>query len=231
MRRTLSQFHGEKIHVLSFFHGTGIFLLTFCISMALGVMFGLGGSLMLKHSELGRFHEIESCLVTLLAYTSYFFSNALTMSGIVSLLFCGITLKHYAYHNMSPRTQRTTRYMFGILAQLSENFIFIYLGLSLFTSTRLVYKPVFILFTAVRDSLHCLAFRATDPCADRRVHREIRRRVSHLETHQLCRASEVTRARVGAGRVAPLVPDDAVRLARACITTELTSACAASGQD
>jgi hypothetical protein len=52
-RRTLSQFHGEKIHVLSFFHGVGIFLLTFCISMALGVIFGLACSLMLKHSELG----------------------------------------------------------------------------------------------------------------------------------------------------------------------------------
>lgn len=71
-------------------------------------------------------------------------------TGIVSLLFCGITLKHYAYHNMSHRTQRTSRYMFGSLAQLSENFIFIYLGLSLFTQTQLVYKPMFILVTAVR---------------------------------------------------------------------------------
>lgn len=167
--------------------------------MALGVIFGLSCSLMLKHSELGeflfrslvvagrkkltllpsetgRYTEIESCLVFLIAYTSYFFSNALTMSGsfpslpslspfplpltlslsqhkgIVSLLFCGITLKHYAYHNMSHRTQRTSRYMFGMLAQLSENFIFIYLGLSLFTQTQLVYKPLFILVTAVRFS-------------------------------------------------------------------------------
>lgn len=71
-------------------------------------------------------------------------------AGIVSLLFCGITLKHYAYHNMSQRTQRTSRYMFGMLAQLSENFIFIYLGLSLFTQTQLVYKPMFICVTAVR---------------------------------------------------------------------------------
>lgn len=71
------------------------------------------------------------------------------LEGIVSLLFCGITLKHYAYHNMSHRAQRTTKYLFGILAQLSENFIFIYLGLSLFTQTQLVYKPMFILVTAV----------------------------------------------------------------------------------
>lgn len=40
--------------------------------------------------------------------------------------------------------------MFGMLSQLSENFIFIYLGLSLFTETQLVYKPIFICVTAVR---------------------------------------------------------------------------------
>ncbi|BGO95213.1 hypothetical protein NBRC10512_000996 [Rhodotorula toruloides] len=160
MFETLSQFHGEKIHLLSFFHGTGIFLLTFFISMALGVIFGLSCSLMLKHSELGRYTEIEACLVLLIAYTSYFFSNAMSMSGIVSLLFCGITLKHYAYHNMSRSSQRATRAIFGILASLAENFIFIYLGLSLFTQTQLVYKPIFILVTAfaVCVARYCAVF-------------------------------------------------------------------------
>ena len=67
----------------------------------------------------------------------------------MSLLFCGITLKHYAYYNMSRRTQLTTKYLFQVLAQLTENFIFIYLGLSLFTETDLVFKPLFILVTVV----------------------------------------------------------------------------------
>jgi len=71
------------------------------------------------------------------------------MTGIVSLLFCGITLKHYAYHTMSRRTQKTTKYMFAVLAQLSENFIFIYLGLNLFTQDVQVFKPLFILVSAV----------------------------------------------------------------------------------
>ena len=69
--------------------------------------------------------------------------------GIVSLLFCGITLKHWAYYNMSRRTQLTTKYLFQVLAQLSENFIFIYLGLTLFTETDLEFKPLFILITVV----------------------------------------------------------------------------------
>lgn len=50
---------------------------------------------------------------------------------------------------MSRRTQRTTKYMFGVLAQLSENFIFIYLGLNLFTQDVQVFKPLFILVSAV----------------------------------------------------------------------------------
>jgi sodium/hydrogen exchanger-like protein 6/7 len=65
----------------------------------------------------------------------------------VSLLFCGICLKHYAYHNMSRRTQLSTKFFFQVTAQLSENFIFIYLGLSLFTDDKLDYKPLFILVT------------------------------------------------------------------------------------
>ena len=123
--------------------------------MVLGVAFGLAMSLILKHSSLSVYPSIESCLVTLCAYTCYFFSNGLSMSGIVSLLFCGITLKHYAYHTMSHRTQRATKYIFGTLAKLSENFIFIYLGMSLFTSppsgekvTSYV-KPLFIAITTV----------------------------------------------------------------------------------
>lgn len=69
--------------------------------------------------------------------------------GIVTLLFCGITLKHYAYYNMSRRTQLTTKYLFQVLSQLSENFIFIYLGLSLFTESQFQFKPLFIIVTVL----------------------------------------------------------------------------------
>jgi sodium/hydrogen exchanger-like protein 6/7 len=50
---------------------------------------------------------------------------------------------------MSRRTQLTTKYIFQVLSQLSENFIFIYLGLSLFTSKELDFKPLFIIVTTI----------------------------------------------------------------------------------
>ena len=59
-----------------------------------------------------------------------------------------MTLKHYAYYNMSRRTQLTTKYMFSVMSQLSENFIFIYLGLTLLTK-NLYFKPFFIIMAII----------------------------------------------------------------------------------
>ncbi|KAI9722114.1 MAG: monovalent cation:H+ antiporter, CPA1 (nhx1) [Chrysothrix sp. TS-e1954] len=127
----------------------GEFLLVFFGSLIIGLAVGIATSLLLKFTYIRRFPKLESCIILLIAYASYFFANAIHLSGIVSLLFCGICLKHYAYHNMSRRTQLTMKFLFQILAQLSENFIFIYLGLSLFTDSKLLFQPLLILITVV----------------------------------------------------------------------------------
>lgn len=146
---TAQKFTGEDLKISSLFKGVGMFLMTFTISLLIGSIVGIMTALILKHSHVRRFPQIESCLVLLFAYGAYFFSNGCHMSGIVSLLFCGITLKHYAYYNMSRRTQIAVKYIFQLLAQLSENFIFIYLGLSLFTEVELIFKPILIIVTAI----------------------------------------------------------------------------------
>ncbi|CAG8110613.1 unnamed protein product [Penicillium salamii] len=130
---------------LHLFEAVGLFLLVFFGSMVVGMLVGIATALGLKYTHVRRMPNIESCLIILIAYASYFFSNGVHLSGIVSLLFCGITLKHYAYYNMSRRTQLTTKYLFQVMAQLSENFIFIYLGLDLFVEANLQFNPLFIL--------------------------------------------------------------------------------------
>ncbi|KAM7222381.1 Endosomal/prevacuolar sodium/hydrogen exchanger [Rhypophila decipiens] len=144
-----SKGNGGAIGIWSLFHGIWYFLTEFFGSLAIGTIVGILAALGLKYTYVRRYPKIESCLIVLIAYATYFFSQAVQMSGIVSLLFCGITLKHYAYFNMSRRTQLTTKYLFQVLAQLSENFIFIYLGLSLFTEKDLVYQPLFIIVTVL----------------------------------------------------------------------------------
>ncbi|KAJ3327811.1 monovalent cation:H+ antiporter, CPA1 (nhx1) [Blyttiomyces sp. JEL0837] len=146
---TLNQFHGKEITIANIFQGVGSFLGVFFGSLMIGVIIALICSLMLKHSYLHQYPSLESCLISLLAYSSYLLSNAIQLSGIVSLLFCGIAMKHYGYDNMSVRSRRTTKYMFRVLSQLSENFIFIYLGITLFTKGDEVYLPGFIFFTLI----------------------------------------------------------------------------------
>lgn len=135
--------------ILSLIWGIWIFLRDFFGSLGIGAAVGILAALGLKYTYVRRYPKIESCVIVLIAYATYFFSQAIHMSGIVSLLFCGITLKHYAYFNMSRRTQLTTKYLFQVLAQLSENFIFIYLGLSLFTGEDLQYQPLLIIVTVM----------------------------------------------------------------------------------
>jgi sodium/hydrogen exchanger-like protein 6/7 len=48
---------------------------------------------------------------------------------------------------MSRRTQLSTKYLFQVLAQLSENFIFIYLGLALFADNSQSFQPPLIIVT------------------------------------------------------------------------------------
>ncbi|KAI9190605.1 Sodium/hydrogen exchanger family-domain-containing protein [Polychytrium aggregatum] len=115
----------------------------------IGVIMALICTLMLKHSQLFEYPSLESCMVLLLAYASYLLSNGCHLSGIVSLLFCGITLKHYAYDNLSLRSRRTTKYMFRVLSQMSENFVFIYLGISIFTRSDSIFLPVLIVLILI----------------------------------------------------------------------------------
>ena len=66
------------------------------------------------------------------AWTAYYIAEILSCSGIVSILFCGITMSHYTYNNLSEDAQNFTRKMYKFLALLAETFVFVYLGFSWF---------------------------------------------------------------------------------------------------
>lgn len=71
----------EALSILSLFEAIGIFFGVFFGSLAIGLLVGIGASLLLKFTHVRRFPKTESCLIILIAYATYFFSNAIHMSG------------------------------------------------------------------------------------------------------------------------------------------------------
>jgi sodium/hydrogen exchanger-like protein 6/7 len=155
---TLGKLRGSDLDFISVASALFNFFVVFGGSVLVGVSAALSCALLLKWTRLDLFPSLESCIIILQAYSSYMLSNAMQCSGIVSLLFCGITMKHYCHDNMSLESKQTTKYMFRVLSQLSENFVFIYLGLTLFTKDNLVFYPILILFTIVRHAIHDLDY-------------------------------------------------------------------------
>ncbi|KAH1208825.1 Sodium/hydrogen exchanger 6 [Glycine max] len=72
--------------------------------------------------------NLESCLFVLFPYFSYMLAEGLGLSGIVSILFTGIVMKHYTYSNLSQSSQRFASAFFELISSLAETFVFIYMG-------------------------------------------------------------------------------------------------------
>jgi solute carrier family 9 (sodium/hydrogen exchanger), member 6/7 len=70
-----------NLSFLNLLEGIGYFLAVFFGSLVIGVIVGIGTALALKYTYVRRYPKIESCLIVLIAYASYFFSNGLHMSG------------------------------------------------------------------------------------------------------------------------------------------------------
>ena len=70
-----------NLTILTLFEAIGIFLAVFFGSLVIGVVVGIGTALALKYTLIRRFPKIESCMIILIAYASYFFSNGVHMSG------------------------------------------------------------------------------------------------------------------------------------------------------
>lgn len=76
----------SSLTVWKIFESIGVFLFVFFGSLIIGVAIGVVTSLMLKLTHVRRFPKTESCLIILIAYLSYFFSNAIGMSGTKDLI-------------------------------------------------------------------------------------------------------------------------------------------------
>ncbi|KAL7130537.1 hypothetical protein ABFS83_13G140600 [Erythranthe nasuta] len=106
------------------------FLETFVGSMSAGVGVGFTSALLFKYAglDIDNLQNLECCLFVLFPYFSYMLAEGLGLSGIVSILFTGIVMKHYSFSNLSDNSQKFVSAFFHLISSLAETFVFIYMG-------------------------------------------------------------------------------------------------------
>ncbi|XP_054610492.1 sodium/hydrogen exchanger 6-like isoform X2 [Dunckerocampus dactyliophorus] len=143
--------NSHSFEAMAMLKSFGIFLGVFSGSFALGVATGVVTALVTKFTKLRDFPLLETALFVLMSWSTFLLAEACGFTGVVAVLFCGITQAHYTYNNLSRDSQDRTKQLFELLNFLAENFIFSYMGLTLFSFQSHVFNALFIIgaFVAV----------------------------------------------------------------------------------
>lgn len=143
---------------LSFrFHDVLIIILDFIknifSSTIIGFLFGIICAVLLRLQPRQSHPYRDIAILFLFAYLSYELAEALELSGIITLFFCGVAMTHYAWYNIPKHTRFASLMGAKSLGFLAESFLFICLGAYVFRHTsKSDWSPMLavVIFLAVR---------------------------------------------------------------------------------
>jgi len=108
------------------------FVIKFAGSYLLGFASGMISALILKYTNLRRHRMLELSFYLLVMYWPFFVAEAVGLSSIVTILFTGISARHYASKNLSAESDEHSKLVFKVISHVCEAIIFLQVGLSLF---------------------------------------------------------------------------------------------------
>ncbi|XP_055948633.1 sodium/hydrogen exchanger 6-like isoform X2 [Argiope bruennichi] len=126
------------------FKSVGNFVYIFVCSFLIGSGTGCLTAALTKFTRLCDFPLLESSLFVLMSYSTFLMAEAADLTGIVAVLFCGICQAHYTYNNLTVESRARTKQIFELLSFVAENFIFCYIGVSMFTYQKHFWHVGFI---------------------------------------------------------------------------------------
>jgi len=139
-------FNQNEFNFSSFLSIIFAFLILFFMSTLIGISGGLICSIILKILKKVRLNRIqETSLIIFFAFLTYSISEMLDYSPIIALLFCGIFMSHYAFYNLSFQAREESSITAKIMSNISEGFVFTYLGLSCINKNYGKFNYIFII--------------------------------------------------------------------------------------
>ncbi|CAH1779096.1 unnamed protein product [Owenia fusiformis] len=131
MFETYTEMGQEEVQAVDVISGTVSFFIVGIAGLLFGVMFGLLASFVTKFTSHVR--VIEPVFVFVMAMLAYYSAEIFHFSGIMALIFCGISMKKYVEQNISAKSHTTVKYFMKMLSSIMETIIFMFLGLSTVT--------------------------------------------------------------------------------------------------
>ncbi|XP_039982664.1 sodium/hydrogen exchanger 9-like [Xiphias gladius] len=135
---------GHTFNPPAFLHTVGYFLGVLAGSFLLGFTFTVITALLTKFTQLHESPLLETSVFFLLSFSSFLSAEACGLSGIVAMLFCGLSQARYTIHNLSSEGRTRTKQLFEVFNFLGEIFIFSYMGYVLLMFPHHVFKALFI---------------------------------------------------------------------------------------
>ena len=122
----------------------------FFISTILGVLGGLSSAIFLKKLKYFKLNRVQECSIILFfAFITYSCVEILEYSPIISLLFCGLSMSHYSFYNLSFQAREESSIVSKIMSNIAEAFVFTYLGITSVSISESSINFTFIFFTFI----------------------------------------------------------------------------------
>ncbi|XP_005722786.1 sodium/hydrogen exchanger 9-like [Pundamilia nyererei] len=128
----------------AFLHAFVFFLRVLIGSFLLGLIFTVITALLTKFTRLHENPLLETSVFFLLSWSSYLSAEACGLSGIVAVMFCGLSQARYTVLNLSSEGRARIKQLFEVFNFLGEISIFGYMGYILLKFTCHKFEPHFI---------------------------------------------------------------------------------------
>ncbi|KAM4630571.1 sodium/hydrogen exchanger 1b [Polymixia lowei] len=120
--------HAGTVTVADAFLGVVCFFVVSLGGIMVGAIYGLLGAFTSRFTSHTR--VIEPLFVFLYSYMAYLSAEVFHLSGIMSLIACGVMMRPYVEANISHKSYTTIKYFLKMWSSVSETLIFIFLGVS-----------------------------------------------------------------------------------------------------
>ncbi|XP_078146375.1 sodium/hydrogen exchanger 1b isoform X2 [Centroberyx gerrardi] len=120
--------HAGTVTVGDAFLGVVCFFVVSLGGILVGAVYGILGAFTSRFTSHTR--VIEPLFVFLYSYMAYLSAEVFHLSGIMSLIACGVMMRPYVEANISHKSYTTIKYFLKMWSSVSETLIFIFLGVS-----------------------------------------------------------------------------------------------------